>query len=90
LSARLLAATFPARGGDSESRADAIAWTRFYEDGEQVWALAQAGDHTVFTGTVNEESEARLVRFGQPRSSNVELEATAVRGLTDRPLPGQG
>lgn len=66
--------------------ADSVAWTRLYEDGEEVWALARADDHSVFTDTVNEARQARLVRFGQPRMSNVTLEAAAVSGPTSQPL----
>lgn len=57
---------------------DSIAWTRLHEDGDQVWALDRTDDHAVFTSTVDEGRQARLVRFTRPRTSNVELEATTV------------
>lgn len=66
--------------------ADSVAWTRLYEDGKGVLALARADDVGVFTDTVDEEKRARLVRFGQPQMSNVDIEATAVSGPTSRPL----
>lgn len=66
--------------------ADSVAWTRLYEDGEGVWALARADDVGVFTDGVNEEKRARLVRFGQPQMSNVNIEATAASGPASGPL----
>lgn len=66
--------------------ADSVAWTRLYDGGERVWALARAGAHNVFTDTVDEQRRARLVRFDQPQRSNVDLGATTASGPTSEPL----
>lgn len=66
--------------------AGSVAWARLYEDGDRVWALARAGDRSVFTSMVDDGRQARLAKFGPPRSSNVALETTTVAGPTSEPL----
>jgi hypothetical protein len=64
---------------------DSVAWTRLYEQGTHA-SPVRAGTHTVFGDTIREGRQARLVRFEQPQSSNVELEHRTVSEPRSDPL----
>lgn len=69
----------------TSSGGESVAWTRLYEQGTHA-SLVRAGTNGVFSDTIREGRQARLVRFEQPQSSNVELEPTTVSGPRSEPL----
>ena len=69
-------------GPDAES----VALTRLYGGDDRVWSLARVSEENVFTSTVNDGREARLVRFARPQASNVSLEVDRVELPPDEPL----